>query len=1029
MKKLLIFVSILMITLSLSACDMLGGEDPSTVVCQEGYTLNDEGTCVLDETEDPLVCPAGQVEEDGVCVDEEEAPVTCPVGQHEEDGNCVDNALECTPGYHEEDGTCVPDEGTDEYRDLVIDGIIAQMDITPVYLGVVMQDMSFDQGMQIMYELDLSVTEDVDEVHSVSATITDTMVDNMLQRELYVMVDEEVFEFAIYYETVETGVKVYMQPSLFIDALRESDPNAADRLEWVGFDNEWAVFEFDESLETMIQMDVLRDMMAALFFNEVGELFFYEVQDELEAELGIDLEAYGIDLGLYVNHVLAEEYEDADALINGIDVDGLMLHIDCLYIAPELYDFFNHYSEELIAEGFDVTKLELLNTAHYEWNEVTFEDELILDVELDGTSGTEAFLNSLTPEDETKLVETLKTVAETQLRWVLQNSLEIDYNAKYEMFNVVMNNQSEFVIQFGQARFDELAAMRSGMYHYNYDFEAYYESLTQDEIDWMYSLVYRYEYPQYHIEDMLGNFEDYYNREAELLNFLTMHQTELDAAGYDTQANIDMINNEGLDYWLDNMSDDILTPLLDEYLYTYIDELEAEFAAGTGVDFVFETIFGNSHTAIILGELEGNPLFDVDSLLANMVAIDWNVIGSEMIDHEALATAIYEGPDAYAQFLTDNETAAPNLVMYLEIFSPAVETAQPFMVYVDEMMYAVDGLEVFSDLIDPLYYTEVLGEMTASRTENSTLLLEYEIDGIGFATLFGDMTDNVNEYMLGFTMLDFPYDENWACVDVDDEFCNDVDFAPVLLELLELESVYLTVEMDPNNMNWMSATVDMTELLNAVTAEEYQNWLEDELDWDPEFEVSSEDNRTTGVINATAAISMVEVATLDVPAEEDTNSVNDMTTDFGAFLVSFEGYTILEEVFEIYAPGDDYMSLISLVNNPIYLSDIDGLYINGAFDAEMSFVTITMDVVMEVPNPASLDFELVLYWIDGEEVYAEGLGINELIPLFLEDDIVSEAAYDLLVSYPNPDTYALTRVWLMLAMEDGHDEGMYPEPY
>lgn len=1018
MKKILIFVSIFALTITLSACDALGTKDPSDIVCEVGETLNTEGECIADVvTEDPVTCVEGESLVDGACVIDEVEDVTCPEGQHTDDGTtCVVDPLVCTDGYHEEDEACVPNEGTELYRSMAIDTLITQMDNSPVFLGTIMQNMTFDQGMEIKFEIDLEVTKDVDVVETLNVVIIDTMVGNMVQREVSMDLDGEMIDFAIYYETNDNGgVNLYIQPGMFLEALRTTDPDAAEKLEWVGFDKEWAVFEFDETLDTMIQMDVLRDMLSTMFFNEMGVAYFYEIQTELEEELQLDLSLYGIDLGLLIDNVLAEEYDAAQLAIESIDTEGLTLHIDLLYVAPAIFSYLEDYETELKAEGFAYDTLApLLDTSHWNYDDPS-EDVLVLDVPLDGATGTEAFLTALTETDKTALVEVFKGMVEEEAFYNFTYEMELGYWAKNDFAAIFINHEFDFVELFGQTRYTEVRALFGDYTYSEYDIFAAWNALTPEEVEWIKNSTM---YGDYSMINAYYEVSDYMYLATDTVDFLTTHKVVLDAAGVPTQVWIDAINTNGLEMWVDGLEAADFAPLFDTYLYTFIDDLEAAYAADNGIDFVFETIFSNPHTALLLAELQGNPLFDTDAMIANMVAIDWNLIGSEDLSLEELGMAIQEGPESFAAFLVANATTAPNMVLYLEIFEPAVTSVQPYMMYVDDMQYALEGLSAFDDLLDPMFYTDYILDLEMTNTDDITLLVEMEIDGLGYATLFDAFAEDLNSYLSGFTTMELPYDEDWVCID-DSEFseCEDVDVTFVKQILLGLDSSYITLELDPSNLTWTNIDLDFTPLLNGLVEAGYEEEVAMMLENDATWTIENGYDYATGVNVATVSVSMREVSSLDTPAVADTANVNDIASDFGKFLVASEGYSMLQNIFDIYIVEDDYSALVALFNTPTYLSDIEGLYINGAFDSEISFFVVTGNPM----SPSTLQVELELFWIDGTEVFTEGLGLNDLLPLFLEDDMISEAAYDILVSYADEDTFSLTRVWLLLAMGENQE--------
>jgi hypothetical protein len=96
-----------------------------------------------------------------------------------------------------------------------------------------------------------------------------------------------------------------------------------------------------------------------------------------------------------------------------------------------------------------------------------------------------------------------------------------------------------------------------------------------------------------------------------------------------------------------------------------------------------------------------------------------------------------------------------------------------------------------------------------------------------------------------------------------------------------------------------------------------------------------------------------------------------------------------------------------------------------AFDLEQSYILINFPMIPNpvpeldpIPDPLGLpDFEIVLYWIDGTLVYDDGVSLADILPLWLNNEIVSEAGYDQLVDAINDTNWHLNKLFLFYMLQ------------
>ncbi|QMS84542.1 DUF5011 domain-containing protein [Candidatus Xianfuyuplasma coldseepsis] len=327
--------------------------------------------------------------------------------------------------------------------------IVDNWDGSMQFLGLVVQNMALEDGMKMQMEVDFEVTEDIDEVHYVNALMSDTFVfdelnGDTIQRQITLDIDGEVqTSFTIIFKEVETGVHIYVEYRPLLETIAMELPEATEIAGWVGLDDQWMLFKADDSLSNVVEFAVVKDMLVSMLFSEVGELFFYQIQeDELEPMIGFDLNQYGVDIGQFIDFLIADQYEDARILLENIDVEGIITNADYLYVSPMIHQFLSQYDADLTTAGFDTTKLDMLLTSHFD--EVS--EEFVYDAPFDGMHGTQAFFESLT---ETELDTLVEVAIKPFIEQMIYQMINDEWNPSWleQDFRSILEGNQEFLAE------------------------------------------------------------------------------------------------------------------------------------------------------------------------------------------------------------------------------------------------------------------------------------------------------------------------------------------------------------------------------------------------------------------------------------------------------------------------------------------------------------------------------------------------------------------------------------------------------
>lgn len=310
-----------------------------------------------------------------------------------EDGDLqsiIDDVVECAENPEAEGcediiADIIEDETTAEF---LAEAVLENWDGDLSHITFLMDSMDMNSAVETTFTFSVLEDEIPNYIHVVVTDNTSETENGMnMHRIIEFDAEGEEIYIEVIYEEVPTGVIVYLNFAPIREMMIEQgDLETADVLDVLGVSEDWLMFKFDDSLANMVELEVVKDLVVSAFYEEFGETFFYDLQEELDLELTIDpLEDYGIDLGMFFDYLVDEDYMSAETMLDTIDYETLLFDLDASYLVPELVIVLNEYKEQLDLASFTT-------------------DAHIVSLEL---LGTEAWLNSLTEDEIVILVDVL----------------------------------------------------------------------------------------------------------------------------------------------------------------------------------------------------------------------------------------------------------------------------------------------------------------------------------------------------------------------------------------------------------------------------------------------------------------------------------------------------------------------------------------------------------------------------------------------------------------------------------------------
>lgn len=243
---------------------------------------------------------------------------------------------------------CQPDQ-------LLADQIVSNWDGSMEHISLAMENLDFSEAMTQTMTMNLEATDEYGQTMSIEMVSIDryvygeyVLMQRIISETMNIDGEEITIETEVIYEEVETGVHVYVNIAQ-IKALLASEggQEVVDGMEALGLGEDWVVFNFDDSLANIIEIEVLKDMLTEVFFKEMGANYFYDIQDQVELELNFDFEAHGLNLGLFVDYILNDQLMQAQLMLENVDYEALFNAFEFEVIAPAVAD-------ELLLKQLDI---------------------------------------------------------------------------------------------------------------------------------------------------------------------------------------------------------------------------------------------------------------------------------------------------------------------------------------------------------------------------------------------------------------------------------------------------------------------------------------------------------------------------------------------------------------------------------------------------------------------------------------------------------------------------------------------------
>ncbi len=759
--------------------------------------------------------------------------------QNPDGPGCPDISLICEGDEVLVDGVCVVLDPTDTrtVEEKFADAIIENLDGELTHLETLMDTLDLETSMEFIVEFNLEIEDTSDvvtETHFVNAIITDNYqyleTGTLMHRNITVNFDGEIYSSDFMFEEVDTGVIVYVNIAELKTTLVEENPDVLDYLETLGATADWLMFSFDDTLANMIELEVMKDMVASIFFLDFGETFFYDLQPEIDIELGVILADYGINIGLFVDYIVDGYYDDAEAMINDVNYDALILDLDSIHLVPEI---------------------------------------------------------------------------------------------------VIV---------------------------------------------------------------------------------LTDNQVELDLAGFPTDGKITLIQASGTEVFLESLTDGEISILLDVLIDVDspedapdLSEMYDAYVAGTLDHEIVMWLLGTPDIQMALGDIPG---FDLAVFTSAMDNLDYDAFYLEEIDIELLADAIYEGQVAFDLYLVALNLIAPETASILAAFSGVVLELEEYMVYVDDVIYALDNLFVFETYIDLQYYFDNdMISIDVAKTEDFEIVTISVLNASEFSKLYADLISDVYWYLDGFETFEMPYVQYLNCpagmvVGVDcEEFS---EYLEIIDGIQDLGYIEMITTYDPHTPSKMVTLFDFTNFADSI----------------------AQINEAEGsVIDMSVTVTVKEEGLVTVPTE--TVNVNQIAENFARFAVNLIGYDYVRDALEYYNDNKDYY-----IANPLEVpfgdhsldSYGDWMEVSKAFDSNMSFITIGGSVL----EPT---ISLTLYWADGSEVFTGPLSLDLLNSILDGGDFISAAEYQALLAQVDESNWNISKMIIIFIFEEFDKEDKYIEEY
>ncbi len=803
--------------------------------------------------------------------------------------------------------------------------------------------------MEFVTEFNLQLTdtwneEDGEETKIFNLIITDNYqyleTGTIMHRNMTINVEGEMHFIDFMFEEVDTGVVVYVNVEDIVDIMVAEGAEVDVLMTTIGADEDWLMFRFDDTLDNMVELEVMRDMIADIFFLEVGATFFYDLQDEIDLELGLNLSDYGVDLGMFVEYLLTEDYAAAELMMDTIEYEELVFDLDAIHLVPELINFLTDYAVDLDAAGFPTaTKILFLQ---------------------DPLNGTQAFLEGLT---DAEIVILLDVLVDAEI----DDEEAPDFS---DMFEAYLDGELDhFIVMFILEQPDVVFDLREIP---SFDFDVYKAAMDPSEFEEMiYDLDQDYVVP-------------------EMVQLLEWNESYLYSQGFDVWVKSNELEEFGSLYFFDNLTPGEITALMQamdwQYFdnnddYIVIEDFYNSYVLGDHDQFIVEFVIGSPN---ISAGLRSFPGIDYDLFVFAMDNLDYDAFYLEEIDLELLAEAIRGGESEFDIYLTELDATAPETASILDAFRGTVLELEEVMIYVEDFIYVLDNINIFEEYLDLQYYLDNdMVTYALETTEDFEIETTITFDASESSQLYVDLIAEVYWFLDDMESFEMPYVDHINCPT--GETCDTFeDYLTVIADLDQLGYVELVALYDPSNPDELTMLLDLTNFAQSVHTLEELNGTIDDIS--VKFTV-----REAGTVTLPTETSNMN----DIAQDFAKVSLNFMTYDFvrdaleyyvdnpGEFAIgnfaldSYDGYITPSLAF------DANMSYITVGGS--FLSPTISCTLYWADGTQVFTEPITLaylDVMMAGDFPTAADYQTLLSKVDDAN-----WNMTKMIIVFLFSDV------------------------------------------
>lgn len=911
---------------------------------------------------------------------------------------------------------CEIDPGdTRTAAEILADAITDNWDGDITHLNTLMDLMDFSESMEIVTEFRFDVVDENNDPFLINVVMTDSFLflatGDVLERHLALNIDGTYIETTMIFEEIATGVTIYVEVSDLVDEWEVEEPEITDIMTVLGIDQDWLKFTFDDTLANMVEIEVMKEILLDILYNEKGATVFIDLQAEILSEIGVDLSTYSLNLDALMTLLETGDYTGFRAGIAAINWDGLLLALDAELVAPNIEDFLTEFSAEFLAEGWVIAT----EIAYIQAN------------------GTEAWLGTLTDEEMATL---LNMIPESDWRLVEQtiNTLRNDIPRQVVSTMVLPTSDPDTgaVISWSSNRpaiiddtgvvvrpvtddydgwVELIATVQVGDEQKQEYFQLYVPPVNEtgaiDEYDY-----YELEEHDDPVGDYLKDTVDVYEiiqfvkalKDALVaLDYTAIELEEVDLelladAIYESRAAFDLFV-VGLATTAPEHADllEAFSPIIG-YVEDHIFMVDVKYALDNLTMFedylTFAYYVDNNYVDLTIGQ---SPTFEI----VTTATLEPNAFGTLFVDLVGTASNYLDGftefEIPYLEHLHcpvgetcedwddyDRIVARLNEVSYLDVVT-TYDPATPGEIEMD-----IDFTDFLDAVINITWYDDELLDRAVEKLERQMPWQVIAVIDLPTADVDNNATivwtSNDPGLITAAGVVTAPPADDW------DRW---VDLTAVVTVGTETETLYFQVHVPPVNA--------------TDVGDEYNN--------DPWYEEGNGIFDLTSITDVSLTITVKDTATVTLPTV--TEDLNVIAEDFARFSLSIIAHDYAYQISKYYIENPaDLVTDFGLTGATKSLSYYEEVFrVSKAFDHDLSEIVIGGTLLAPT-------FSIELFWIDGTEVFDAPLTLAELALMFGENQggPATNVIFQNYVDEVNEPNFNMTKLLFVFIFNDNNND-------